>query len=514
MCDFMLASVKTTPDRPAVIQPTDDGFTTVTFRQLERQVHDYAVSLDELGLDIGDRCILESDTSASAIAMFLACSSLGLTFIPVSPDTPAQRLQSIIGTTEPALHLQTDSGRREGIPEQVGTARFGPDGLRVGRPPTPRTRHRHEVTGTDTAYIIFTSGTTGRPKGVVMSHRAVVAFYHGMLAQNIVTNEDRVATTSPLQFDFSLLDIGLGLGSGAAVVPVPRDRLQWPRRFMGFLQDAEVTHVNGVPSIWRSTLRNESELLAGLEHLRSILFCGEDFPLPELRHFQRLRPGTRIVNCYGATESMACSFADVPNPIPDDLARLSIGFAHPGAEMIIVDENGRPVERPGAVGEIYLRSPALFSGYWDEPETTAATLVPDPLNPRSGHTVLRTGDLAYRGDHGELYFCGRADSQVQVRGNRVELGEIERRLLAFPGVAASAAVLLPRVDEEPVLSAFLVMESQAKAFDKMELRAFCMEALPGYMIPQELHVLEELPVTPHGKVDRTALAARFGADRV
>nr|UTI67650.1 AptJ [Actinoallomurus sp. ID145808] len=514
MCDFMLASVKTTPGRPAVIQPTDGGFTTVTYRQLERQVHEYAVSLNELGLDIGDRCVLESDTSASAIAMFLACSSLGLTFIPVSPDTPAQRLRSIIDTTEPALHLQTGSGRREGIPEQVGTARFGPDGLRVERPPVPRTRHRHEVTGTDTAYIIFTSGTTGRPKGVVMSHRAVVSFYRGMMEQNIVTGEDRVATTSPLQFDFSLLDIGLALGSGAAVVPVPRDRLQWPRRFVRFLRDAEVTHVNGVPSIWRSTLRNESELLAGLDRLRSILFCGEDFPLPELRHLQRLLPKLRIVNCYGATESMASSFADVPNPIPDDLERLSIGFAHPGAEMVIVDENGRPVERPGAVGEIYLRSPALFSGYWDEPEATAATLVPDPLNPRSGQTVLRTGDLAYRGERRELYFCGRADSQVQVRGNRVELGEVERRLLAFPGVAASAAVLLPRADEEPVLSAFLVMESQAKAFDKMELRGFCMEALPGYMIPQELHVLEELPVTPHGKVDRTALAARFGAHHV
>ncbi len=512
MHEFMLASVKTTPERPAVIQPTDDGLKVVTYRQLERQVHDYMVSLDELGLDVGDRCILESDTSASAIAMFLACSSLGLTFVPVSPETPAQRLMSIIGTTEPALHLQTESGRREGIPEQVGTARFGEDGLRLERPPAPRTRHRREVTATDTAYIIFTSGTTGRPKGVVMSHRGVTSFYRGMLQHGIVTSADRVATTSPLQFDFSLLDIGLALGSGAAVVPVPRERLQFPRRFMRFLDDAEVTHVNGVPSIWRSTLRKEPELLAGLERLGGILFCGEDFPLPELRHLQRLLPKARIVNCYGATESMACSFTDVPNPIPDDLERLSIGFAHPGAEMMIVDENGRPLERPNAVGEIYLRSPALFTGYWDEPEASSAALVPDPLNRQSGQVVLRTGDLAYQGEHGELYFCGRADSQVQVRGNRVELGEIERRLLAFPGIAASAAVLLPRADEEPVLSAFLVMESQARAFDKMELRAFCMEALPGYMVPQELHVLEELPVTQHGKVDRTALAARFGVD--
>ncbi|MDL4817267.1 D-alanine--poly(phosphoribitol) ligase [Actinomadura opuntiae] len=514
MRQFMLASAETTPDRPAVVQPVDGGFRIVTYRQLQRRVDDYAAALDGLGLDIGDRCILESDTTASAIAMFLACCTLGLTFVPVSPDTPAKRLMSIIGTTEPALHLQAATGRREGVPEHVGTARFDRDGLRVERPPAPRTRHRHEVTGTDTAYIIFTSGTTGRPKGVVMTHRAVVSFYRGMLQHGIVNADDRVATTSPLQFDFSLLDIGLALGSGAAVVPVPRDALPWPRRFMRLLREAEVTHVNGVPSIWRSTLRTEPDLLAGLDRLRGVLFCGEDFPLPELRHLQRLRPQARIVNCYGATESMACSFTDVPNPIPDDLERLSIGFAHPGAEMMIMDGAGHPIEQPGVVGEIHLRSPALFSGYWDDPQATAAALVPDPLDPRSGQVVLRTGDLAYRGEHGDLYFCGRADSQVQVRGNRVELGEIERRLLEFPGVAACAALLLPRTDEEPVLSAFLVMESQARAFDKMELRAFCMEALPGYMIPQELHVLDELPVTQHGKVDRTALAARFGAHHV
>ncbi|MFE0420542.1 AMP-binding protein [Streptomyces tendae] len=510
--DFMLAWARVTPDEPAVVEAGPDGEAPVvtTYRQLEQRVHEYASVLDGLGLDMGERVVLESDTSSSAIAMFLACSSLGLAFVPVSPETPLKRLLTIIETTEPGLYVQAQEGNREGLPAGPGVARFGPAGLTVERRPRPRIRHRREPVGTDTAYMIFTSGTTGRPKGVVMSHRAVVSFYRGMLQHAIVGSDARVATTSPLQFDFSLLDIGLALGSGAAVVPVPRDTLRWPRRFVKFLKDMEVTQVDGVPSIWRSALKHESEQLARLDRLRGVLFCGEDFPLPELRQLQQLLPQARLVNCYGATESMACSFTDVPNPLPADLEKLSIGFAHPGAEMMIVDESGRVIEEPGVQGEIHLRTPALFTGYWDDEAATRRAQVPDPLNPRSGQLVLRTGDLAHRGRGGEMYFCGRVDSQVQIRGNRVEIGEVERKILEFPGVTAAAVLVVRRPEREPVLGAFVSMAPDSAAPKGTELSAFCAETLPAYMTPKELHVVAEWPVTVHGKTDRAALAAVAG----
>lgn len=506
--EFMLAPVAFAPERAAVVESDGvGGLITTTYRELADRVDRYAAALLDLGLDIGDRVILESDTSGHAIALLLACSKAGVAFIPVSPETPDKRLHSIISTTAPALHLQSPTGVRQGIPAEVGTARFGPNTLAVERPPVARVRHRREASATDPAYMIFTSGTTGRPKGVVMSHRGVVAFYRGMLSAGIVGTGDRVATTSPLQFDFSLLDIGLALGSGATVVPVPRAALPWPRRFLAFLNEAEVTQVNGVPSIWRGVLRHELAGLAELEKLRGVLFCGEDFPLPELRLLQRARPNARLVNCYGATESMAASFTDVPNPLPDELEKLSIGFAYPGAEMTIVDEDQQPITEPGVVGHIHLRAPSLFTGYWDDPEATRAAQVPDPLNPKSGQLVLRTGDLAYQGPDGELYFCGRADNQVQIRGNRVELGEVERRILEFPGITAAAALVLPRADKEPVLGAFVVTAKDAEQISENEIRAFCKETLPAYMTPHELRVVESLPVTPNGKIDRKVLAA-------
>jgi amino acid adenylation domain-containing protein len=495
LAGFLLAAARSTPDSAAVVE---FGGRTTTYRELARQAESYARELARLGIDIGERVILESDTSAPAIAMLIACASMGLTFVPVSSETPDARLEMIIEATGPALHLQ--AGDR--AVDAPALARFGPDGLDVVRAPRRRVLHRRELVGTDIAYIIFTSGSTGRPKGVVMSHRAVVAFYRGMLHYDIVGTTDRVASTSPLQFDFSLLDIGLALGSGAAVVPVPRTMLRWPSRFLRVLRETRATQVNGVPSIWRQVLRYAPDELAALEDLRGILFCGEEFPLHELRRLRSLLPEARLVNCYGATESMACSFTDVPDPVPD---RLSIGRAHPGAEMIILDNAGRPVPDPGVVGEIHLRSPALFTGYWDDPAATRAALVPDPLQPRTGQVVFRTGDLAYRDERDELHFCGRADAQVQIRGNRVELAEVERALLSCPGVTAGAALLLRPSEPDAELAAFVVVTPE---FDEARLGAHCASALPAYMVPGRVCVTDELPLTVNGKVDRGALAAR------
>jgi acyl-CoA synthetase (AMP-forming)/AMP-acid ligase II len=175
--------------------------------------------------------------------------------------------------------------------------------------------------------------------------------------------------------------------------------------------------------------------------------------------------------------------------------------------MELIDESGNPVNSAGVVGEIYLRSAALFSGYWDDPEATAKALVPDPLNPRSGQRVFRTGDLAYLGEQGEMYFCGRADAQVKIRGNRIDLGEVEHRIREFPGVADVAAVVPSAPGCEPVLVAWVVLAPGAE-LDAVKLTAFCTETLPDYMAPQRIVELAELPLTPNGKVDRKTLAGQ------
>lgn len=522
--DVLLASAAVTPERPAVIGLSGTGAPYETsYRQLQEQAHQYAAELSALGIGIGDRVLVESDTSGPALALLIACASLGAPFVPVGPQAPAERIKAVTAAAEPVLHLRADTAREREIPEPVGTAVFGPGSLTVLRPPTAAGdggHRRTELACTDPAYIIFTSGTTGAPKGVVMSHRAITSFFRGMLAHDIVGPGDRVASTAPLQFDFALLDAGLALGSGAALVPVPRELLPWPRRLLRFLADTGATQVDGAPSIWRNVLRYEPERLAALENLRGVLYSGEEFPLPELRALRKARPSVRIVNCYGSTESVAASFTEVPNPLPDDVERLSIGRAHPGAEMVLVDDEGHVVRETGVVGEIHLHSPALFSGYWNDPDATRAALVPDPLCPQSGQVVFRTRDLAVRGEDGQLYYRGRADSLVKVRGNRVDLGEIDRCLMAAPGVALAATLLLDTGDGgsgghgsgDQLLAAFVATDDGTpgdSAPDEAALRLLCTRTLPGYMVPERVHVLDELPLNSHGKIDRSGLRQRF-----
>ncbi|WP_371524594.1 AMP-binding protein [Streptomyces sp. NBC_01283] len=506
LCQYLLAPAARTPDKAAVVEPDETGtLTEVSYRQLSALVEEYTRALEPLGLDVGDRVVVEAHSCAAAVALLLACAKLGLPFVPVSPQTPDNRLLAILKSVEPALHVRADGLDRRDLPWAGGTARFGRSGLTTEQPPARRTRRRRRVLAVDTAYIIFTSGSTGRPKGVVMSHRAIVTFLRAVIADGLVSDTDRVASTSPLPFDFALFGIGIALGSGATLVPVGREYLDSPRRMVNFLRDADVTQVHGVPSLWRPVLRHDPELLKRLDKVRSVVFAGEGFPLAELRRLQEMLAGTRLVNGYGATESMAASFTDVPDPLPARQQTLSIGRAHRGAEMTLVDTAGRVVTQPGVVAEIHLRSPALFSGYWDDPGATAQVLVPDPLDPRHGQAVLRTGDLAYLDEKDELYFVGRADSQVQIRGHRVELGEVEGVLARLPAVTSAAATLVPRGGDH-VLMAGIVLDDTTAPFDEDAALAFCAQELSAYMTPRRIRPLADLPLTENGKVDRVLLA--------
>lgn len=510
---LLIEPASITPGKPAVIETDESGALHETsYRGLDLLAQEYAAVLDGLALDVGDRVVVEADTSAAAVAMLLACSMLGLPFVPVSPHIPDARLLSILDSVEPALHVRADGLTRRESAGAGGSAHFGPGGLVVEHPPAAKVRRRRNVLATDTAYIVFTSGSTGSPKGVVMSHRAIVTFFRAMLEDGLAGPGDRVASTSPLHFDFALFGIGVALSSGATLVPVRREDLGSPRRMIGVLRDAEVTQVHGVPSLWRPVLRHDPELLKELAQLRSVVFAGEEFPAPELRRLQDMLPGARLVNGYGATESMAASFTEVPDPLPADQERLSIGHAHAGAEMTLVDERGEVVTRPGQVGEIYLRSPSLFTGYWNDPRATAAVLVPDPVEPRHGQAVLRTGDLGRLGAEGELFFMGRSDFQVQIRGNRVELGEIEGTLTRFPAVTAAAALLVPRAADQ-VLTAAVVLDGPEASFDVGAALAFCARELPVYMVPRSIRIVPELPLTENGKVDRALLTRELASPR-
>ncbi|MBR8829376.1 MAG: AMP-binding protein [Gomphosphaeria aponina SAG 52.96 = DSM 107014] len=487
---YLLQYAKTTPAAIA-IAPAN-----WTYKDLATHSDNYAEILNNCGVACGDRIVLELDPSPEAIALIIACSSLGLVFVPLSPQTPKPRVEQILATTEARLHIRTQVGHfwpeiPQGILQKVT--------LQINRPLPPHSRSpKHPVLETDLAYIIFTSGTTGQPKGIMMTHRAMLAFFRALVNYCQLEPAARIGTIAPLQFDFSLLDMGLALGRGATLVQVPRNFLK-PKQLVEYLDKNQVTQMNSVPSLWcQLLLPHAAEAIGNLQHLKTIFFAGETFSIPHLLHLQSLLPHLRIINCFGQSESIACSFTDVPNPLPPETKNLSIGFAHPGAQMLLLDSQQQEIQEPGKIGEIYLRGATLFSGYWRNLEATKSVLIPNPLRPFSQEKVFRTGDLAYQGSGGELYFVGRRDLQVKIRGNRVELEEIEHRLMAHRAVTAAAVI----THNDTLLIAYIVSDPQPTA---QELRLFCGETLPNYMIPAEIHYLEALPTTINGKIDRKAL---------
>lgn len=473
-----------------------------TYGRLGQYARECAAELVRQGAADGERVMVQLDPTPEAVGVLLACSMAGAVYVPVSPDMPDYRLRQVYEQIQPMAWLHASHALAAAGPLR---GEVTADGLRFAKMRPGPAQSRHRVLGTDSAYIIFTSGTTGHPKGITMSHRASVTFLQALADHCALSQDARVSSFAPLSFDFSLLDTGLALGSGATLVQAPRLLPHHPRRLLRFLAEYRVTQVNGVPSIWRSLLTHP-EHVTDLPALQAIFFAGEAFPVTQVRTLRDLFPTARLIHCYGQSESIACSFRDLPLRIPGEWETLPVAPAHEGAELMLIGPSGAEITTPDVTGELYLRGPTLFTGYWADQDATRAALVPDPRYGQSPERVLRTGDLARLTRVGEFNLAGRRDLQVQVRGNRVELEEVEKTLLGHPSVTDAAAVL---VNEGTELAACVVLRC-SDTVAKADLRAYCLERLPEYMAPRHIAVVPALPLSETGKLDRAA-AVRIAA---
>jgi amino acid adenylation domain-containing protein len=506
---FLLRTAGADADRVAIVS----GSRSFTYRELGLAADAYAASLHAAGLRHGDAVAIQMEPGFESVATFLACSEAGFVYVPFNADAPAPRVEAVCAAVGARCMVRAASGPRgdddAGGWQPAATALADGTRLRVTGSSRPPDRLDHRLLESDPAYVIFTSGSTGRPKGVVMTHRAAVVAFRAIA--DACRAPGRVASLSPLGFDFTLFNMAAALSLGRTLVFVPRALQLHPRRLVELLRDEAVEQVHSVPSTWSILLRHCPDDVASLRELSGVVLGAEEVTPALVRALRARLPSLRVLNAYGPTESICASFHEVPNPLPDEWSTIPIGDAHPGAELLLVDPDGESVREQGVPGDLYLRAASLFSGYWDSPEETAAALVPDPLRPASGERVFRTGDVAVRTPAG-LVFAGRRDHQVQVHGHRVELEEVERCLVEAPGVAAAALAHL-RSGDDQTLVALVVRDDEATTAG--HLRAHCRRELPDYMVPGRVFFVDEMPRGPTGKLDRAEVAAvaaeRMGA---
>jgi amino acid adenylation domain-containing protein len=353
----------------------------------------------------------------------------------------------------------------------------------------------------DLAYILYTSGSTGQPKGVMLTHRNALAFVSWAAEQFAVVPEDRLSSHAPLHFDLSIFDLFAAAYSAAAVVLVPPKASIFPKQIVRFIQENNITIWYSVPSILsmltlRGGLANES-----LPSLRLILFAGEVFPTKYLRELMRLVPKPRYANLYGPTETNVCTWYEVP-PL-DELSSepLPIGLPVANDEVFAVTEEGR-LALAGEVGELLVRGATVMRGYWGDPDRSAGRLVPDPFSSAFADPVYRTGDLVEVLADGGYRYVGRQDAQIKSRGYRIELGDIEATMYSHPAVIECAVVAVPDDLVGNRLGAYAVVADECSEAD---LAAYCAERLPRYMVPESFTLVSGLPRTSTGKVDRPHL---------
>jgi amino acid adenylation domain-containing protein len=467
----------------ARIAVTHEG-TQLTYAELDARANTLARELVARGAGPERRVAVAVPRSVDLVVAMVAVVKAGAAYVPLDPGLPDARIEHLLSDSEPVVVLA----------HSATAARFGPPAVLVDdarwRAGTPAVEREPLLPG-HAAYVMYTSGSTGLPKAVVVEHRNVTGLFTGTASRFGFGENDVWSLFHTSAFDFSTWEMWGALLHGGRLVVVPRTVTRAPDEFLALLSRERVTVLNQTPSAFAALAHAAGE--PDLTALRLIVFGGEALRPAVLAAWAgRFATGPELVNMYGITETTVHVTWATVDPAAADVA---IGTALPGVAVRVLDDRLQPVP-PGAPGELYVAGSGVTRGYHRRPGLTATRFVPDPHG-EPGTRVYRTGDVVRWTRAGVLEYCGRADEQVKVRGFRIEPAEVAAVLTARPGVLDAVVV----ADGERLIAYV------AGDVDAGQLRRDCADRLPEHQVPAEVVVLAAMPLTPNGKVDRSALPA-------
>lgn len=503
VCNLGLAFdevVRRQPERSALIYAASGA--RVSYGELDALAARIAAALWARGLRPGGVLALLHDKSPAAYATMLACLRLGVPYANLDPDSPWERVRRILDTCRPRLVVNpfpelAFAGALHAAGHDCVPLRELEGGADADLPALDA------VAGGTPAYVMFTSGSTGQPKGAVMSHANLLWFVAWARERFAIGADDVLTGANPAYFDNSVFDVYAALFSGAALAPFSAAEVREPRRLVQLVDSAGCTSWFSVPSLLVYLLTTRALDAKSFAAVRRIVFGGEGFPKAKLKQlFDLFGARARLENVYGPTEcTCICSahtigtddFADMRSLAP--LGRLAENFDY---EILPLDAGDADF------GELFLRGPQVGLGYYADPVRTAQSFVQNPRHALYADIGYRTGDLVRRDARGWLHFAGRADFQVKHMGYRIELEEVEAALNALPGVRECGVVYQPLGDG---LGQILAFAATAAPADPAELLVAMARLLPHYMMPRRLVLLDALPKNANGKIDRPALLA-------
>jgi amino acid adenylation domain-containing protein len=480
----------------------------VSYRQLESQAVRLARGLREAGAERGSLVAILANRTADVIAAMLAVLDAGCAFVPIDLQFPAATLPSVVAEARPRLWLASEGlaetlgslQREQGfhasvLPISEGWVREPAEGLRLSPLAGPGDPDA-------ISYVYLTSRSTGRPKGIAGRLQAIDHFVRWEVETFGVGEGTRVSQLTSPAFDAFLRDTFTPLAAGGTVcVPAGRESILDGSRLTAWIERQRVELLHCTPSLFRLILAQEL-MPESFPALRWVLLAGEPLLPSDVRRWHELfAERIRLVNLYGPSETTMVKLFHLVRPEDGHARRVPIGRPMPGARAILVDETEKPCP-PGKLGEIYIRTPYRSLGYLNRPDLTAASFVRNPFSDRPDDIVYKTGDIGQLQEDGTHEFVGRRDTQVKVRGVRVEIAPIEDLLRAHPSVADAAVI--DRLDTHGTryLCAYVVPRGE---LDPAVLAEALREALPDPAVPSAFVILDTLPRTLSGKVDRRAL---------